>query len=392
MFNILKQKTSWHLVLFLLAIVIFIIYWATSGGATPYNYFTRLAIAFLHGKYYLDINPPWLNELIPIANGKFAVVYPPAPAIISIPFVLIFGTNFEQQILSQIMGALATFVWGVIAYNKSRKKIVSFWVFLLVGLGNIIWYLSSNGSVWYTGQVSGFLFLSLSIYESLNKRRLPLTILYFSLAFLSRLQVILAIPIILYLNWNLLKYPKKLISFILGLSSFGIIYGVYNYARFGSFIETGYSLIPGVLKEPWYEKGLFSYSYAISNLKIMFASLPIIKNTFPYITPSWGGLAIWITSPAFIYALAAKIKHKQNLVTWISLLLVSFVIFFHGGTGFTQFGYRYAVDFYPLILLLIVEVVSKSKIRWHHWVLLSLSIVVNFWGVIYINKLGYVGW
>ena len=392
MFKILKRKIPWHFTLFFLAVAVFVIYWTTSGGETPYNYFTRLADAFLQGKYYLDTNPPWLNELVPIGNGKFAVVYPPAPAVISIPFVLIFGTKFEQQILSQIMGALAAFVWGLIAYQKSGKRIVSLWVFLLAGLGNIIWYLSSNGSVWYTGQVSAFLFLSLSIYESLNKRGLPLVILYFGLAFLSRLQVILAIPIILYLNWSLLKNPKKFISFILGLSFFGIIYGVYNYVRFGSFIETGYGLIPGVLKEPWYEKGLFNYSYAVSNLKIMFTSLPIIKNVFPYITPSWGGLAIWITSPAFIYALSANIKQKQNLITWISLLLVSVVIFFHGGTGFTQFGYRYAVDFYPLILLLIVEAVGKSKIRWHHWFLLSLSIVVNLWGVIFINKLGFVGW
>jgi hypothetical protein len=119
MFKILKQKIPWQLVLFFLAVAVFIVYQATSGGTTPYNYFIRLADSLLHGKYYLDTNPPWLNELIPIANGKFAVVYPPGPAIISVPFVLIFGANFDQQIISQIMGALAAFVWGLIAYRKS---------------------------------------------------------------------------------------------------------------------------------------------------------------------------------------------------------------------------------------------------------------------------------
>ena len=392
MFKVLKQKISWHFVLFSLAVAVFIIYLATSGGATPYNYFTRLAVSFLHGKYYLETNPSWLNELIPIANGKFAVVYPPAPALAAIPFVLIFGPNFQQQILSQIMGALAAFVWGVIAYQKSGKKLTSLWIFLLASLGNIIWFLSANGSVWYTGQVSAFLFLTLAIYESINERRLTLTIIYFGLGVLSRLQVGLTLPLIIFLNWNQLKHLKKFISFALGLLFFGVIYGVYNYLRFGSFVQTGYGLIPGVLNEPWYKNGLFSFSYTLSNLKAMFATFPIIKKSFPYIIPSWGGLSIWITTPAFVYALSASVKNAQNILSWISLFLIAIVIFAHGGTGFTQFGYRYAVDFYPLILFLIVNAVSKAKLKWHHWLLLSISILINLWGVLFINKFGFVSW
>lgn len=392
MFNILKQKTSWHLILFFLAIAIFIVYWTTSGGATPYNYFTRLADAFLHGKYYLDINPPWLNELIPIANAKYAVVYPPAPALVSIPFVIIFGNYFQQQTLSQIMGAVAAFVWGVIAYKKSGKKIISLWIFLLAGLGNIVWFMSGNGSAWYIGQVSGFLFMTLTIYESINKKRLPLLILYFGLAFFSRLQIVLALPLILYLNRNLFKNLKKFFSFILGVSFFGIIYGIYNYLRFGSFIATGYDLIPGVLTEPWFQNGIFNINYIPNHLKVIFTSMPIFLNHFPFIKPSWGGLAIWITSPVFIYSLFANIKNRVVQIAWFSLILIALVVFSHGSTGFAQFGYRFAVDFYPLILFLIVEAVGKSKLRWHHWVFLSFSILVNFWGVIFINKLGYVGW
>ncbi|HKB88178.1 MAG TPA: hypothetical protein VKC53_00870 [Patescibacteria group bacterium] len=391
MVGALKQKISWHLVLFFLAVAIFVIYWATSGGTTPYNYFIRLADSFLQGKYYLDTNPSWLNELVPIMAGKFAVVYPPAPAIISIPFVLIFGKNIDQTIVSQIMGTIAIFVWGEIAYLKSGRKIVSLWIFLLAGLGNIVWFMAGNGSVWYMGQVSAFMFLSLAIYESLNKKRIIFLVLYFALAVFSRLQVVLALPLVIYLNWSKFKDIKKLSSFILGVSFFGIIYGIYNYLRFGSFLETGYSLIPGVLAEPWYGGALFKYSHIISNLKVMFMSIPRFSNHFPYVTPSWGGLSIWITSPAFVYLFWAK-RNTQNLITWVSIFLIAFVIFIHGGTGFTQFGYRYAVDFYPLILFLIVDSVGNKDIKWHHWTLLLISVLVNIWGVIFINKFGYVGW
>lgn len=381
----------WRKILFLLAIAVFVVYFTTSGGATPYDYFIRLATSFLHGKYYLDSNLGWLNELIPIANGRFAVVYPPTPAIIAIPFVLIFGPNFQQQIMSQIMGALAAFVWGLIAYQKSGKKLTSFWIFLLAAFGNIVWYMSSNGSVWYLGQVSAYLFLTLTIYESLNRKRIPILSLYFGLSVLSRLEVVLALPLIIYLNRDKFRKIKMFFSFILGLSFFGIIYGIYNHLRFGSFLQTGYSLVPGILKEPWYQNGLFNPINIPNHLKIILLTLPKLISSFPFIEPSWAGLAIWITTPAFFYSLRANIKEKAVQFSWVSIILISLLIFSHGETGFTQFGYRFAVDFYPIILFLIVEALGKEKLKWHHWLLLFISIFVNLWGVLWINKFGWVG-
>lgn len=310
----------------------------------------------------------------------------------AIPFVLIFGTNFQQQILSQIMGAFAAFVWGAIAYQKSKNRLTSLWVFLLAGLGNIAWFLASNGSVWYTGQISAFLFLTLTIYESLNRKNLFLLILFFGMSFLSRLQVVLAFPLIVYLNWDKLKNLKKFFSFILGLSFFGIIYGVYNYLRFGSFIQTGYGLIPNIPNESWFQKGIFNLSYIPDHLRVIFTSLPIFFKKFPFVEPSWGGLSMWATSPAFVYSLFANLKKREVQLSWFSIVLIALVVMSHGSTGFAQFGYRFAVDFYPFILFLIVSAVSKVKLKWHHWLLLSVSILVNLWGVLFINKFGLVGW
>lgn len=376
--------------MFTLTLTTFFFYAISSSGKTEYDYFTRLGDSFLHGKYYLQKSEPWLNELIPIKDNKFAVVYPPAPAIIAMPFIAIFGSNFEQQILSWIMGALTAFLWGLIAYQKSKNKFTSLWVFLVVAFGNITWYMSSVGSVWYLGQITAYFFITLSIYESLNKKRLGLIGFYFGMAVLSRLQVVLAFPLIVYLNRDRLRHWKSFVIFIVEVSLFGVIYCLYNYLRFNSFFQTGYSLIPGVLDEPWYGGSIFKYSNIISNLKVMFTSMPRYSAEFPYLTPSWGGLAIWITSPIFIYVLPFK-KTLQNIITLLSIFLIAIVIFTHGGTGFTQFGYRYAVDFYPLIFLLIVENLTNSKIKWHHIFLLTISVLINLWGVVCINKFGWVG-
>ncbi len=385
----LSYKISWFLVLIALSLTIFVVYFATSSGPTPYDYFTRLAGSFLQGKYYLTDNPGWLNELVKIGENKYAVVYPPAPAIVVIPFVFIFKTNFQQQLLSQMMGAFASLVWGLIAYKLSKRKMISLWVFLLSALGNIVWFLSANGSVWYLGQVSAFLFLTLTIYESVSRKRVFLVAFYFGMAILSRLQIVLAFPLIAYLNWEEIKHAKRIASFILGLSFFGIIYGTYNFLRFGSFLQTGYTLIPGVLQEPWYQNGLFNLKNIPNHLRVMFTSLPIFINNFPYIKPSWGGLSIWATTPAFIYSFWVNFKDKTIWFSWFSILLISILIFSHGTTGFTQFGYRFAVDFYPLLLFLVTKSVSRSGLKWHHWFLLALSILVNLWGVVWI-KLGWV--
>ena len=165
----------------------------------------------------------------------------------------------------------------------------------------------------------------------------------------------------------------------------------YNFLRFGSIFDKGYYLIPGVLEESWFKKGLFNLSYIPNNLKVIFASFPRFSENSPYITPSWAGLSIWITTPAFIYAFAANMKERMVRFSWVSILLISLIILSHGTTGFAQFGYRFAVDFYPILIFLTIKGVSGGKLKWHHWLLLVVGIVVNLWGVIFINKFGWVG-
>ena len=373
----------------LLLIFTFVIYLITSSGSTPYDYFVRLADSFLKGRYYLIDNPGWLNELIPLDGNKYAVVYPPGPALILMPFVYFFGDKFPQQMMAHLLGAGLAVITAQIAFLKSKKNSHFVWFFLLAAFGNILWFLSSNGSVWYLGQVAGAFFLTATIFESLKNKRPLFVSVFFGMAILSRLQTILALPLIIFLNKNNLS-KKNILFYLIPLGILMILYGYYNEVRFDSFFQTGYSLIPGVLDEPWYSKGIFHLSYIKNNLRVMFTSLPIFKSEFPYITPSWGGLSILITTPAFIYLLLAKLKEKENLFAWISLLLVALITFSHGGTGFTQFGYRYAVDFYPIIFLLLANSLKGKNLKWHHWLLLIICIIVNLWGVLWINKFGWV--
>lgn len=369
-------------------ILTLIVYFITSPGETPFDYFTRLAHAFLNGKYYLTTNPPWLNELVPLSANKFAVVYPPGPALISIPFVLFLNESFKQQILAHFLGAAIPVIWAAYAYKTKKDLKLAVWIFILTGFGNIIWYLSSVGSVWYLGQVTAAFFLSFSILSAKKKWNHLLTAFFLGMAFLSRYQTILALPFV-FLSSNL-KSRKKILSFSFLLSAFFVFFAIYNYLRFGSILETGYILIPGVLQESWYSKGLFHLSYIPNNFKAMFLSLPIFLKKAPYIQPSWAGLSVLITSPVFIYICSSKAKKKVDFVAWVTVIFMMLLTFSHGGIGFTQFGYRYAVDFYPIIFYLIINALKNKKLGTLHWILLIFSVIVNLWGVLWINKFGWV--
>lgn len=387
----IEFKINEKFFLFATFAIICIIYFLSSPGHTPFDYFTRLSRAFLQGKYYLTENPSWLSELIPAGVNRFFVVYPPMPAVLSMPFVLIFGKSFHQEYLAILLGSAIPVIYLSIAKKINKNKLFHFWSVLFVAFGNILWYLSSVGSSWYLGQVSAAFFLSLTLLETLGKKRVFLVGLFLGAAYMSRIHIILTVPLFVFLlTANKKDLFKNLFIISLGILPFFVFNSTYNFIRFQTILDKSYVLIPGLYAEPWYQKGLFHISYIPDHLKVIFLSLPKIISRFPYIIPSWGGLAIWITTPAFIFALFNSLKEKAVQTYWVSVGLISLVIFSHGGTGFTQFGYRFAVDFYPFLFLLTIMGVSKMKSLKLPYLLLLISIIVNFWGVLWINKFGWV--
>lgn len=155
----LNKKTA--LLLLVLFIVAFAVYFATGEGhATWYDYYVRLADAFLHGRLYLTDNPSWLNELIPSGVGYY-VVYPPFPAVLMVPFVAIFGLSLNQTLFGLFFAA-ATVPLAYLVAKSALAKLkpntqinakTCVWFAVLFGFGTIFWYLSSIGSVWLIAQV-----------------------------------------------------------------------------------------------------------------------------------------------------------------------------------------------------------------------------------------------
>jgi hypothetical protein len=438
----ISKKTL--LICVVLFIAAFAVYSVTGEGhATFYNYYVRLSDAFLHGRLYLLENPSWLNELVPNPSGPgYYVVYPPLPAFLMTPFVALVGwENFSQTMFSVFFGALTVVVAYLVTRDLLKKpdgtpsKYLStpIWGAILFGFSTLFWWLASNGSVWLIAQAMSAFFLLLGIHEAFGKARPLLMGLLVGASFWCRLPTILGIfffaGLIISrqqlpddfrprgLSWlstslNELSLPMRIARLIfnsvqklaaktrlaikplfllaVGVGVFVAFDMAYNYARFGAFFDVAYWMIPGILNEPWFSKGLFSLEYIIDNLRPFLTGLPTLNSTFPYLHPSIVGLAIWFTTPAFIFALRSKIKDAVTWSAWIAILGIAFVIFTKGLSGW-GFGYRYAMDFYPFLFILTIRGMGE-KLRWYHILLIVLGVAVNLWGTLGANLLPHTFW
>src|SRR5438270_10340904 len=130
------------------------------GLATDYDYYGRLADAFLHGRWWLTEAPSWLNELLPCGDGRCCVVYPPLPAILSIPLAPFFPTAVAQVVASRIAGGASAGVlyYGLRAYGAPRTY--AFAGALLSAFGTTLLFSSIDGRAWYAAHSASMLFLA----------------------------------------------------------------------------------------------------------------------------------------------------------------------------------------------------------------------------------------
>jgi hypothetical protein len=382
----------------------FLIYFYTQPSeANPFKYFNYLADAFLHGRLHVEITPSYFEELVEW-NGKYYVIYPPMPAVLLMPFVAFWGTEFNHVLASVVLGSLNVSIVYIVMRKLTRNLSLQIWMTVLFGFGTIYWYTVTIGSVWYFAHITSLFFLLLAIYATLSGRNALLIGLLLGASYWSRLTTILTFPFFI-IMLSAVLYPrgstepilkriniKSIVLFGIGVSAFVLLNFLYNYMRFGSPLDVAYSLHSiSPAKEsvsPWFDKGLLSISYIRYHVYAFLLQPPVFIDRWPYVIPSMAGLSILITTPAFMFALLAGIKNRLALACWSAILLVVIVVFLKSGTGWTQFGYRYALDFYPFLLILTLKGIGDS-LKWYHKLLIVLSVLVNIWGVLFINIFGW---
>jgi len=385
------KKYKDHFFLSLIFIVTFLIYFFSNLHPLDwYKHYVFLADSFLKGRVDVSQIPDFYQDVINFDGKKF-LPFAPVPAFFLMPLVAIYGTSVSQVRISMIVGALnAVLIWLILG-KLSLKLIPRLLLTLGFVLGTVHFYAATTGTTWFFAHIVAVFFLLLAILEFFGKRRLVILGLLTGFASLSREPTILAS---LFFLWPSIKekHFKKITLFLVALVPAVIFLLFYNFFRFGNIFETGY----GIVYRTYVNSGI-AYSFLrtlvpttfphfgqfdIRNIPLhlytFFLMTPKFNLSWPFFVPSKYGMSILLTSPFLIYAIFAK---NNNLVKilWFTIFLIAIPISLHFTQGWVQFGYRFALDFLPFLLVLTALGFYKGPLKLKV-ILVMFSIIVNVWG------------
>jgi hypothetical protein len=361
--------------------------------STPYNNYVLLADALLHGHTWIAWPGSYIDALA--YRGQHYVIEGPVPALLLLPYVALAGTAANQTLLSAILCGVAIGAAWELGVRLGLRATANAWLtaFLLAGT-DLLWC-AMLGDVWFIAHVSAAAFTLLSLVELCGKRRGWLVALWAVAAAGSRFSLVLAIPVYIALviaadpqpeRWR--ADPRRLRAAVLGfggaLLTAGAIYISYNIARWGTVADIGYT--------SWYHQDSagsptgspFRLQYLSYQLWSFFVQRPDFTAVFPYIRPTYSGIALTWTSPALVYALWARKPRAFALAMWAAAILVAVPSFVYYVNGYAQYGMRHALDFIPFLYVLMV---LGARVRWPFWVkaLIVYSCVASTYGIWYWN-------
>jgi hypothetical protein len=337
-------------------------------GTGDRNIHAHLADSFLAGR--LDV--PEHRYDTSVYQGKYFVPFPPAPALVLLPIVAIVGVERTNPVLVAIvLSILTALVLSRILRRLAVDSAVIPWMIGAFMLGTGYWLCASlSSSVWFFAHVVSVTFMFLAIDETSGRGRGALAGLYFGMAVLSRQLMLLSILFLVFALWNNPRFADRR-SRLRGQSAFLAIsalflggYLIYNWLRFGSPVESGYSFISFSVfqRERVETHGLFHPIYVPFNLIQMFLQGFHIEFSPPvYLWPgeirvSSFGTSMTFASPFVFVAVLARWRRTLLRTAWMSIGATLLVMSLYFNNGWVQPNtQRFALDFFPILILLVAR-------------------------------------
>jgi hypothetical protein len=387
----------------------FLVFWLSNRNFTAGRAdFMYLADAFLHLRVWIPVgltpNAPVVgeNDVIVIA-GRIYVPFAPFPALVLMPLVALIGPVNADHWETGINALLAAIVVGLAYWLAGRigvRRIAGrLFLAVLLGFSTQIWWVTTRGGVWHTGHLVATILVLLLIAEMFGRNRPLLMGLLVGFAFLSRAPLAFAgpglalwalhrsgaldrgVPVarrLARLPWR--DWALLIAGFLPSLAFFLF----YNWARFGSVLESGYDLaqLPGWL-EALREQGMFSPVHVGMNLQYLFLKLPRFTAAFPWFQPDGLGMSVLFTSPALFTGLLAPWRDRRTWILLATAVLVLIPTLLYYGGGWLQYGYRYFLDSIPFVwaMVALYGVKGRGGYPWWAWVLLAWGVLIGLGGV-----------
>ena len=355
-------------------------YFSTNAILHDLDYTADIASALLRGDLGLREKPPeWLNEMIPHGDRYYSA-FPLGAVLSMIPIALLQKArlihNFPGHVLASLIAGCCVYFFFQLAKafgaNYSSLEPSSLGRRILLALfpvfGTWTWCNLGFGGAWQIALGLALLGQTAALYFTLVRPSPLVAGTFFALAYGNRTELLITAPLYLYFFWQrsdrtaalwsrsmlkqeLGKNGPLAIRFLSVPVCLAILTAAYNFARFHSIFDFGYTHIPEVHEEPWYEHGLFSIQAVPWNIYTMlfqgFASL----SYFPYIEPNGFGCSIFLASP--FLCLLFREGGKYKIAAWVAIAVLTLVLWCHGNPGSWQFSYRYAMILLPWMFLLL---------------------------------------
>lgn len=406
------------------------VYAACAGGRlrapSPDPHFVAQAAAWLHGRLSLERWPAGADDMaaiervrlgdgrdvrgrrlvtreafriagggeVPLSSVResrgveYHVGFPPFPAVLFVPLVLLFGPSVSDVLASVVLAALAPALL-VIALRRIRESGLpvkppadDYWLAALLAFGTVLFFTAVQGRVWFTAHVVAIDLCLLYVWASIDGRHPMLAGACLGLAFLTRAPMLFMFPLFAGEMWRTgrLTAWTRWIAFASPVAAAVLLAAWHNDARFGEAMEFGHGYLRVRQQIDIERYGLFDLHYLVRNAEAAFALLPDVVSRAPYVRISGHGLAIWITTPALVLLAASRPRRPFQAALWTTVAAVAIWTLLYQNTGWFQFGYRFALDYVVFLVLLLAADPRPLAVAGR--ALIAVSIAVNLFGAV----------
>jgi hypothetical protein len=170
----------------------------------------------------------------------------------------------------------------------------------------------------------------------------------------------------------------------------------FNAARFGNPFEFGHKYLLDGTRDAIVDYGMFSFWFLPRNLASAFTNVPQFISEYPYVKITGHGISLLATTPVLFYLLwprkasvdaasAPKYRLSLHTILWISVACTAAPGLLYQNSGWFQFGYRFALDYLPMLFLLLA--VDERKHSRLFYALVAVSVAVNLFGAVTFGRM-----
>jgi hypothetical protein len=326
-----------------------------------------------------------INDIVTIDRRSYQAMslLPTLPYLPLVPFEFLWPLS--RWIVSAVIGISAGWLALPVARRYGPGGMATWWLAALGAFGTMLFTLTIEGNFYYLAHLESVLLVFVALIEWHDRRRAWVLGLMVGLAALARPTLLLmAVPLGIVLLMEARDRFRVAVEFVVPIAAALIVTGWWDFVRFGSPLETGYTIAWITPKlEVLREQGLFSIVHVPTNLALFVGGGFGVQDAFPWLVPSVAGQSILLTTPALLIAFNAGLRDRTNQMLWGAVVLTAIPVFlYYGGGGAATYGYRYAMDFVPFLFALIA-ITMKERFGNLEKVLIGLSVAFVCYGYVW---------